>query len=88
MTAYTPTHAYLFTNVQSGDIEISLDEDAFNREMWHRKEFMLVASDTAEQAGLDDGRRQARAEVWHEGTQAYYDAILLRPIAGPTEYQP
>ena len=28
--------AYLWTNVQSGDSEVTWDEDAFDREMWHR----------------------------------------------------
>ena len=28
--------AYLWTSVQSGDIEVTWDEDAFDREMWHR----------------------------------------------------
>ncbi len=33
--------AYVFTNVQSGDVEISFYEDAFDREMWHRQEVRL-----------------------------------------------
>ena len=36
-----PPTAYVFTNVQSGDIEITFDEDAFNREIWHRQEVQL-----------------------------------------------
>lgn len=57
------TPVYLFTNVQSGDIEASTDPDAFDREHWHREEYVPKAE-------LDEPRAAAAQKTLIESLEA------------------
>ena len=49
--------AWLMTNVQSGDVDVTVNPDGWDREMWHRAPLVLAATTAPQPVALTDEQR-------------------------------